>query len=71
MALYTAKDELIIQKEDALSFHYATKSPVMDLYATNIITLTGLAPGKYKYKAILKDKLRGKKAVKIVEFDIK
>jgi len=70
MALYTAKDELIIQKEDALNFHYTTKSPVMDLYATNTITLTGLPSGKYKFKAILKDKLKSKKAVKMIEFEI-
>jgi len=71
MALYSAGDKLIIQKEDALNFHYTTKSPVMDLYATNSITLTGLPSGKYKYTAILKDKLKGKKALKSVEFEIK
>lgn len=71
MALFTDKDKLIIQKEDALNFHYTTKSPVMDLYATNSINLTGLAPGKYKFKATLKDKLKGKKAEKMVEFEVK
>lgn len=71
MALFTDKDKLIIQKEDALNFHYTTRSPVMDLYATNSINLTGLAPGKYKFKATLKDKLKGKKAEKMVEFEVK
>ena len=71
MALFTDKDKLIIEKEDALNFHYTTRSPVMDLYTTNTITLTGLPEGKYKFKAILKDKLKGKKAEKIVKFEIK
>jgi len=71
MSVLTAEGKVIYEKEDALSFHYTTKSPVMDLFATNTITLTGLASGKYKYKATLKDKLRNKTAAKIVDFEVR
>ncbi|MFB0566757.1 MAG: hypothetical protein ACETWK_13900 [Candidatus Aminicenantaceae bacterium] len=71
MSLLSEEGKLLFEKKDALSFHYTTKIPIMDLYATNTLTLTGLSPGKYKFKATLKDKLRGKTAIKIVDFEIR
>jgi hypothetical protein len=61
----------IFKKYNSVEPEKPNKGGKMDLYATNTITLTGLAPGKYKYKAILKDKLKGKKVVTTTDFEIK
>jgi hypothetical protein len=72
MILLKQNGEVIQEWKDILSFHYTTKSPVMDLFAQNNIELRGQLPaGKYKFKAVLKDKLSGKSATKIVAFEIK
>mgnify|MGYP001067195629 CR=1 FL=1 len=72
MALLKADGETLSEWKDILDFHYTTKSPVMDLFAQNSITLDGkVSPGKYKFKAVLKDKLSGKLATKIVDFEIR
>jgi hypothetical protein len=70
MIVLDAKGEILLNKADALDFHYTSKLPVLDLYATNSLNFTGLPPGKYQYKAVLKDKLRNKEATKILEFRI-
>ncbi len=41
-----------------LDFHYTSRSPVFDLYATNNLNLGNLPPGRYTYRAVLRDKLR-------------
>jgi len=71
MALFSEEGKLIFEKKDALSFHYTTQAPLLDLYATNTLTLTGLTPGKYKFKATLKDKLKDKSANKTIDFEIR
>ncbi len=62
---------LVFAQADALDFHYTSKTPVMDLYATNSLDVSGLTPGKYQFKAVLKNRLRNKQIVKTVEFSIK
>jgi hypothetical protein len=42
-----------------LSFRYSSRAPVFDLYATNSLNLGDLGPGKYLYKVLLRDKLKG------------
>ncbi|MGB7295949.1 MAG: hypothetical protein WBC70_10205 [Candidatus Aminicenantales bacterium] len=72
MALLDAEGEVLREWPDILSFHYTTRTPVMDLYAQNSLTLGGQIPaGQYKFKAVLKDKLSGKSAVKVVDFEIR
>jgi hypothetical protein len=44
----------------------------MDLFAQNSVELKGLLPpGKYKFKATLKDKLAEKTATHIIDFEIR
>ena len=72
MALLKENGEVLSEWKDILQFHYTTKSPVMDLFAQNSIDLEGKIPaGKYKFKAVLKDKLSGKSATKISDFEVR
>ena len=72
MVLLDEKEEVLQEWPNALDFHYTTRTPVMDLWAQNNITLGGqVPPGKYKFKAVLKDKLSGRTAVKIMDFEIR
>jgi hypothetical protein len=71
MVVQDVKGNVLLNKADALDFHYTSKTPVLDLYVTNSLDVSGLAPGKYQFKAVLKDKLRNKQIAKAVEFTIK
>ena len=72
MALLNAKGEVLQEWPDILNFHYTTRTPVMDLYAQNTLTLGGqVPPGPYKFRAVLKDKLSGKSSVKVVDFEVR
>ncbi len=65
------KGKIINEWKNILSFKYTSKKPVLDLFAENSIDFEGqLPPGKYKFKAVLNDKLRGKSITKIIEFEI-
>ncbi len=72
MTLLKETGEVVSHWSDILTFHYTTKKPVMDLFAQNSIELKGLLPpGKYKFKATLKDKLTEKTATHIIDFEIR
>jgi hypothetical protein len=64
MALLKPNGEVLQEWKDILDFRYTSRSPVMDLYATNSLDLKNLAAGKYIFKAILKDKLKGQEIKK-------
>jgi hypothetical protein len=70
MIVLSEKGEVLLEKKDALSFHYTTKSPVLDLYATNTLTLTDVEPGKYTFKAVLKDLLKKKEITQTYAFEV-
>ena len=72
MALLKASGETLQEWPDILDFHHTTKTPVMDLFAQNSLDLSGqLAPGAYKFKAVLKDKLSGKTVTRVVDFEVR
>ena len=72
MALLNGKGEVLQEWPSILNFHYTTRTPVMDLYAQNTLTLGGqVPPGPYKFRAVLKDKLSGKSSVKVVDFEVR
>jgi len=70
MLLFDEGEKLLFEKTDALSMHFNTATPLLDLYATNTLTLTGLPAGKYTYKAVLHDVLRDTTATKTIDFDV-
>jgi hypothetical protein len=59
IVLLTDKGKVLYEQEELLNFRYSSRSPVFDLYATNSLDLGELSPGKYIYKAVLRDKLKG------------
>jgi len=72
MALLSEKGEVLQEWPNALDFHYTTRAPVMDLFAQNSLALGNRVPaGKYKFKAVLKDKLSGKSATKFADFEVR
>lgn len=68
--LFDQEGELLFEKTDALSMHFNTETPLLDLYVRNTLTLAGLTPGKYTYKAVLHDVLRGTTATKTIDFEV-
>jgi hypothetical protein len=72
MALLSENGEVLQDWPNAVDFHYTTRAPVLDLFAQNSITLGGqVPPGKYKFRAVLKDKLSGKSAIKVADFEVR
>ena len=72
MVLLDEKGVALQEWPNALDFHYTTRTPVMDLFAQNSLDLGGQVPaGKYKFKALLNDKLSGRTAVRILDFEIR
>jgi hypothetical protein len=71
MVLLKPNGEVLQEWKDILSFNYTSKAPVLDLYATNSLDLAGLVPGKYKFKAVLRDKLKNKEVSKTIDFTIR
>jgi len=72
LTLLKENGEVISHWEDILTFHYTTQKPVMDLFAQNSIDIKGqLPPGKYQFKATLKDQLSEKTAIHIASFEIR
>jgi len=70
MFVFDGGSELLLEKTDALSMRFNTATPLLDLYVTNTLTLTGLPVGKYTFKAVLHDVLRDAEATKTVDFEI-
>jgi len=60
----------IFKKEKALEIHYQSSSPRLDLYGINQLTLISLPPGKYIFKAILHDQLKGEEASATWPFEV-
>ena len=62
--------ELLFEKTDAVSAHFNTATPILDLYLPNTLYMSTLPIGKYTYKAILHDVLRGTTATKTIDFEV-
>jgi hypothetical protein len=71
MILMNAEEEVIAEWKNILEFYHEANKPVLDLFAQNTIDLEGLPAGKYKFKAVLKDQLRGATARQVIDFEIR
>lgn len=72
MTLLKENGDIVQNWKDILTFHYTTKKPVMDLFAQNSIDIKGQLPaGKYKFRAVLHDRLSEKTATKTIDFEIR
>jgi hypothetical protein len=68
--LLSEKGETLYEEKELLNFHYVSRSPVFDLFATNSLNLGSLPPGKYTYKAVLRDRLKDAKVEYALPFSI-
>jgi hypothetical protein len=62
MVVLTEQQQEVFKKENAVEIHYQTRSPRLDIYGVNQLTLTDIPPGRYIFKAILHDKIKGEAA---------
>jgi hypothetical protein len=60
----------VFRSEEALSFTHLGLAPVLDLFATNELDLGDLAPGEYRYRVVLRDRLRGAEATAELAFTV-
>lgn len=64
--------EVIWEQKELLNMHYMARKPVLDMYAQNSLDLQGeLPPGKYKFRAVLHDKLRNASVTKMFDFEVR
>ena len=71
MAVLSAAGEVLMEKRDALQFNYATRSPVLDIFATNTLTLDPKTPpGLYRFRITVRDRLRAAEATELVTFEV-
>ncbi len=68
--LLDEEGELLLEKADAISAHFNTAIPILDLYLPNTLYMSTLPIGKYTYKAVLHDVLRGTTATKSIDFEV-
>ncbi len=71
MAVLSAAGEVLMEKPDALQFNYAARSPVLDIFATNSLSLDPKTPpGLYRFRITVRDRLRGTEAAELVTFEV-
>jgi len=68
--LLDEEGELLLEKTDAVSAHFNTSTPILDLYLPNTLYMSTLPVGKYTYKAVLHDVLKGTTATKTIDFEV-
>jgi hypothetical protein len=70
MVVLTEQQEEIYKKENAVEIHYKTNAPRLDIYGVNQMTLSNLPAGKYLFKAIIHDKIKGEQASATWAFEV-
>jgi hypothetical protein len=71
MAVLSATGEVLMEQREALQFNYATRSPVLDVFATNTLTLDpNTPPGIHSFRITLRDRLRDAESVELVTFEV-
>ena len=70
MFVLTEQQEEVFKKENAFEIHYQTSSPQLDIYGVNQLTLAEIQPGKYLFKVILHDRIKGEEASATWAFEV-
>jgi hypothetical protein len=70
MVIFTEQEEEIYKKANAVEIHYKTNSPRLDIYGVNQMTLSNIPAGKYLFKAIVHDKIKGEEASATWAFEV-
>jgi hypothetical protein len=66
----TEQQEEVFKQENAFEIHSQTRSPRLDIYCANKLTLAEVQPGKYLVKVILHDKIKGEEASATWAFEV-
>jgi hypothetical protein len=70
MFVLTERQQEVFKKENAFEIHSQTNSPRLDIYGVNQLTLAEVQPGKYLFKVILHDKIKGEEASATWAFEV-
>ena len=70
MYVFNEQQQVIYSKENILEVHYQTSSPRLDVFGVNQLTLTDIPQGKYLFKAVLHDKIKGENASATWAFEV-
>ncbi len=68
--LFDDTGEVLMERLGALSMHFNTATPLLDIYVTNDLFLTGFPPGKYIYKIVLHDVFKNDSVVETINFEV-
>lgn len=71
VVLENSGGDRLLEMPKALNFDYTSNKPILDLYAQFELNLEGAQPGKYLYKIVVYDELKGTKAEAELPFRIK
>jgi hypothetical protein len=66
----TEQQQEVFKQENAFEIHDKTSSPRLDIYGVNQLTLAEVQPGKYLYKVILRDNIKGEEASGTWAFEV-
>lgn len=64
------RGEVLMERPGALSMHFNTATPLLDIYVTNDLLLTGAPPGKYIYRIVLHDVFKDQSVVETIDFEV-
>jgi len=70
MIVLAENGEVLLEKTDAVSPHFNTATPILDIFFPLTIYVSEVPVGKYTFKAVLHDVLREATATKTVDFEI-
>ncbi|TKJ44936.1 hypothetical protein CEE35_05980 [Candidatus Aerophobetes bacterium Ae_b3b] len=70
MIVFDENGEVLLEKTDALSAHFNTATPILDISFPLTIYLNTVPVGKYTFKVVLHDVLRDTEANKTVDFEV-
>jgi hypothetical protein len=70
MIVLTAQQQEVFKKENAVEIHYQTSAPRLDIFGVNQLTLDKISPGRYIFKAILHDMIKGESASALWAFEV-
>jgi hypothetical protein len=70
VAILSPAGEKLFEQKGFLEFHYFSRTPVFDLFATNTMNLSDVPAGSYVYLAVLHDKLKDASAEYKVTFEV-
>jgi len=70
MIVLTEDGKELYSGKENLHFNHQSRSPVLDVYASNSLSLGNLPPGMYRFRIVVHDKLKGADVTADYPFEI-